>query len=97
MDFKYPAPLDKNGNPQTNPNIIIRTLANQLSIVPKYNKVTDTTTFAIEFPQWLKKNYSDETVKQLVSHMTPVIEQIISESVNKKCLNVSVEGVKDMS
>ena len=97
MDFKYPAPLDKNGKPETNANIIIQTLADQLKIIRKYNKVTDTTTFEIEFPLWLKKNYSDDTVKQLVSHMTPIIEQVISESVDNKLLDVSVEGVKGMN
>lgn len=97
MYMNCTAPLDNNGNPVTNANIIIQELAEQLKIIRKYNKVTDTTTFDIEFPSWLNKNYSDDTVKQLVSHMTPIIEQIISESVNKKCLDISVEGVKGMN
>lgn len=97
MYMNCTAPLDKNGKPETNANIIIQTLAGQLKIIRKYNKVTDTTTFEIEFPLWLKKNYSDDTVKQLVSHMTPIIEQVISESVDNKLLDVSVEGVKGMN
>ena len=28
--------------------------------------------------------------------MTPVIEQVMSESVNQECLDVSVEGVKGL-
>ena len=87
------APLDNEGKPSKNANTIIQALVDQMKIIRKYDKVTHTTSFEIEFPQWLKKNYADETVKQLVSHMTPVIEQVISESVNKKCLDVSVEGV----
>lgn len=93
MDFKYPAPLDKFGKPETTAKIIIQALSNQLKVVPTYNKVTDTTTFEIEFPQWLKKNYSNETVKQLVFHMTPVIKQVISEMFNTPCLDTCVEGV----
>ena len=91
------APLDNEGKPSKDAKTIIQTLANQLKIIRKYNKVTDTTSFEIEFPLWLKKYYSDDTVKQLVSHMTPIIEQVISESVDKKCIDVSVEGVKDLS
>tara|TARA_Y100000768_G_scaffold387873_1_gene380771 strand:- start:2288 stop:2605 length:318 start_codon:yes stop_codon:yes gene_type:complete len=90
------APLDNEGKPVKDASTIIQALADQLSIVRKYDKVTDRTTFEVEFPPWLKRNYSDDTVKQLVSHMTPVIEQVMSESVNKKCLDVSVEGVKGM-
>ena len=91
------APLDNQGKPVKDANIIIQALADQFRIVRKYDKVTDKTTFEVEFPAWLKKNYSDETVKQLVAHITPVIEQVISESVNQECLDVSVEGVKGLS
>ncbi len=91
------APLDVNGYPETDSKIIIQALIDQMNIVPKYNKVTDTTTFNVEFPLWMNKNYSNETVKQLVTHITPTIEKVISEELNKKCLNVSVEGVKGMS
>ena len=58
------APIDNQGKPVKDANII-QALADQFRIVRKYDKVTDKTTFEVEF-LLVEKNYSDETVKQLV-------------------------------
>lgn len=77
---------------ETNPQKICQALIRDVVITPQYNASTNTTTFSFEFPSWLHKNYSPETVTNLINIITPIIVDEMNESVDKKCYKVIKEN-----
>lgn len=80
-------------NIETNPKIIVQKLIDETKIEQHYDKETDQTTFSYVFPSWLKLRYSDETVKTLVEHVTPVLVEFTNDMVNQKCIEVRKENI----
>lgn len=78
---------------ETDPQKICLRLIDEMSITPVYDNDKDITTFQFTFPTWLKKNYSDETVKQLIDHITPILVKEMNNSTNKSCCKVIKENV----
>lgn len=68
-------------------------LINEMKISPIYDREKDTTTFQLTFPIWLKKNYSEETVEQIIKFITPILTQGTNDYTNKGCLQVIKENV----
>jgi len=68
-------------------------LINEMKIVPVYDHEKDITTFSFEFPPWLKKNYTPETVEYLINIVTPIIVQEMNHDTNKECFQIIKEDI----
>ena len=80
-------------NIETDPQKICLKLINEMEITPVYDCEKDMTTFQFTFPAWLKQNYSEETVKQLIDIITPALVSEMNNSTNKNCCKVIKENV----
>lgn len=78
---------------ETDPQKICLKLINEMEITPVYDREKDMTTFQFTFPAWLKQNYSEETVKQLIDIITPALVSEMNNSTNKSCCKVIKENV----
>ena len=68
-------------------------LIDDVKITPIYDSSKNITTFTFTFPTWLKKKYSNETVKVIINTITPVLIQVMNETTNKECFQVIKENV----
>lgn len=77
---------------ETDPQKICLRLIDDVQILPVYDSEKDITTFTFTFPKWLKENYSEKTVRQLIDIITPAIVEEMNNSTNKKCIQVIKEN-----
>ena len=80
-------------NNETDPKKICLRLIDEMEITPVYDREKDMTTFQFTFPSWLKQNYSEETVKQLIDIITPALVSEMNNSTNKNCCKVIKENI----
>lgn len=77
---------------ETDPKKICIALINEVKITSVYDPVKDTTRFSFEFPTWLTKNYTQETVKYLIDKVTPLLVESFDSSTQKKCFKIEKEN-----
>lgn len=78
---------------ERDPKKICSRLIDEMNIIPIYDHEKDTTTFQFTFPIWLKKNYSEETVKMLIDIITPALTEEMNNYTNKECFQVIKENI----
>lgn len=77
---------------ETDPKKVCLALIEETRIERLYDPVKDITTFEFVFPEWLKQNYSGETVKYLIDTVTPIIVEEMNTTTQKECFQVTMEN-----
>ena len=65
-----------------------------LKITPVYNKETNTTTFSITFPDWLYATYNTSIVNKVISHLTPIVSDILTEQYQRSPMSIELHCSK---
>ena len=75
-------------------NCLCQRVSPDLNIRRVHNKETNTTTFSIDFPDWLYATYNTSIVNKVISHLTPIVSDILSEQSGSSPMSIELHCSK---